>query len=110
MAKRQDVKVPYSKLKEALVKLLSRYRFVGEVSAVADGEFTVKLLYPDGKPAITEVKRVSKPGLRRYARVLELEKNKQQLGFFILSTPKGLMTHVEAKKKRLGGEVLCKIW
>jgi small subunit ribosomal protein S8 len=110
MARRAEVAVPYSKMKVSLAKLLSRYHYIGDVSPEAKRMFTVKLHYRAGVPAMTDVKRMSKPGLRRYTGVKDLERIQGGLGFTILSTPKGMMTHVEARKERLGGEVICRIW
>lgn len=111
MARKETVEVPYSRFKAALAKLLARYEYVGEVSQADDQRtFTVTLSYKQGQPMMTEIKRISKPGLRRYLSVRDLEAVKQGLGYLILSTPKGLKTHIDARKERLGGEVICKVW
>lgn len=111
MAGKSVVEVPHSNLKEALATVLKKYEYIGEVTKKADKpNLFVELVYKDGRPSMTQVERLSKPGLRKYAGVSDLEKIKQVLGYVIISTPKGLMTHVEAKKKRLGGELICKIW
>ncbi len=109
MARKEAVLVPRSKFKAAIITVLKKYHYIGEV-AEADSAFTVKLLYQSGKPAMTQVQRISKPGLRRYMSVKDLEGVRHGLGFLILSTPKGIMTHIDAKKQRIGGEVICKIW
>ena len=111
MAGRKTVEVPYSNVKEALAEVLKKYAYIGDVTKKTDQpNLFVELIYTNGRPSLTQVERLSKPGLRRYAGVSDLEKIKQALGYVIISTPKGLMTHIEAKKKRLGGELICKIW
>jgi small subunit ribosomal protein S8 len=111
MAKKTDVEIPYSGVKQALAQILKRYKYLGEVSiSESKRKFSVKLLYNQNKPAITEITKISKPGLRQYAGIHELEKFQSGLGFIILSTPKGLKTHIEAKKEKVGGELICRIW
>jgi small subunit ribosomal protein S8 len=110
MTHKERVAVPKSKFKTALIRLLQQKKYVGQVHNADASVFEVELLYPEGKPAMTHVERMSKPGLRRYINVTDLAKIRQGLGFVILSTPQGLMTHIEAKKQRLGGEIICKIW
>lgn len=112
LAGKRTINVPHSKVKEALARVLEKYEYIGSVTKAEVGpDLRVTLLYQeDGRPALSEVQRISKPGLRRYAGVTDLAKIRQGLGFVIVSTPKGLMTHTEAKKQRLGGEVICKIW
>jgi small subunit ribosomal protein S8 len=111
MARKQTVEISHSNVKEALVKLLERYGYVGEVVSEKESRrLTVVLKYVDGVPALTEVKRLSKPGLRRYIRARKLSDFRAGLGQVILSTPQGLKTHTEAKKAKIGGEVLCTVW
>ena len=112
LAGKRTVNVPHSNVKEALARVLEKYAYIGSVSKAETGpDLKVTLLYQeDGRPAMSQVQRISKPGLRRYAGVADLAKIRQGLGFVIVSTPKGIMTHTEAKKQRLGGEVICKIW
>lgn len=110
MARHSEVEVSNSKVKEALLAVLKKLGYVAKVEKNDERMLRIELKYIDGAPALTEVKRISKPGLRRYAGVKELHKLSQGLGYVILSTPKGLMTHVEAKKQNLGGEILCKVW
>lgn len=108
------VEIPHSKLKEELVALLKREGYVNDYS-VAAGEagrkkIDVSLRYDEGrKPVITEIKRVSKPGLRVYMRCNEIPKVRSGLGVMVLTTSKGLMTDREARKANIGGEALCSI-
>ena len=111
MARHSKVTVPRSNLKSSFLAVLEKLGYVGKVSQENDRVLSIELRYVQGQPAMTEVKRISKPGLRRYAGVKDLEKmGRGGLGYVILSTPKGIKTHVEAKKEKLGGEVLFKIW
>lgn len=111
LAGKSRVVIPHSNVKESLAHLLQKYDYIKEVKKETDKAFIeVELKYDEGKPALSQVVRLSKPGLRRYANVSELARIRQGLGFTIISTPRGLMTHVDAKKARVGGELICKIW
>ena len=108
-----EVKVPFSKLKYGIAKILEREKFVGKVDKT--GKKTLKIIkinlkYEDGKPAISSLKRISKPGQRVYVPVNKIRKVGGGYGISIISTPKGLMTNREARKQKVGGEVLCEIW
>ena len=108
-----DVLVPLSKIKNEIAKILSKEDFVGEVKKIAKGKTSVlriALKYNDKEPAIDGTKRDSKPGQRIYQPVHEIKKVKGGYGIAIISTSKGLMTNKEAKKAKLGGEVLLEIW
>ena len=109
LAASQKVDVRYSRLVLQIIKLLEKEGFIEEVSK-KDNLIKVTLKYTNRKPALTEVKRVSKPSLRIYKGVKELPRVLNGLGFAIISTPKGVMTEKEAKKQNVGGEVLALIW
>ncbi|MBI2599272.1 30S ribosomal protein S8 [Candidatus Curtissbacteria bacterium] len=109
MAKKQEVVVPYSKFKMEIAKVLEASKLIGKI-AKADSKIQIELLYENKKAKITEIKRVSKLGLRVYAKSKDIKKIKGGKGFYIISTPKGVMTGQEAKAKNLGGEVICQIW
>lgn len=110
------VVVPFSKIKEDLGKILVANGYLKDLKVKLKKEgqkLKVLELYLqyDGKiPALTAVKRISKPGLRIYTSAKNLSRFLKGLGMVVLSTPQGLMTTQEAKKKNLGGEVVCKIW
>lgn len=113
-ARKQVVKVPYSSQKETIAKVLVKEGYL-EKSQVASQKSKVKTLeltlkYEGKKPALEGVRRVSKPGVRIYARKDKIPKVKFGLGITIVSTPKGIMTGKEAQKKNLGGEVICQVW
>lgn len=109
LAHKQSVPLKYSKLTYNLMKLLQAEGYLGGVSTKGR-EVIVKLLYLDRKPAITDIKRVSKPSLRIYKGVADLPAVLNGLGIAIISTPKGLMTDKTARKLKVGGEVLAFVW
>lgn len=114
-AKHAAVLVPFSRTKLKLAQLLSRERYVGEVSEAADASgkpaINIALTYDkEGTSALERVVRVSKPGLRVYARHDKLPVVLSGYGIAIISTPQGLMTSKEAKRAGLGGEVLCEVY
>jgi len=115
VARHDAVTMPASNTKKAIAKILLDEGYIKSYDVVDDGlQGTIKvtLKYMNGKstPVITGLKRISKPGLRVYARCEELPKVLGGLGVAIISTSKGLMTDRAARKENLGGEVLCYIW
>ncbi|MDP2641071.1 MAG: 30S ribosomal protein S8 [Candidatus Yanofskybacteria bacterium] len=111
--KKHTVEVPFSRLKYAVAKILEKKGFVKNVEfkgRQAKKIILIELQYQDGRPAITGIKRVSKPGLRVYAGMLGIAKAKTGRGMAILSTSHGIMTETDAKRKNIGGELLCEIW
>ena len=113
-AKHEKVDVPASNLKKAIAKILLDEGYIKAYEIVEDstqGIIRITLKYLAGKEkAISGLRRVSKPGLRVYARCEELPKVLGGLGIAIISTSKGLMTDKEARKQDMGGEVLAYIW
>ena len=108
-----EVLVPASKIKKEIVNLLSKEGFVGEVKNGMKGKIKalkITLKYDNGVPAISGLKRVSKPGQRIYEGFSEIRKVHGGYGISIVSTSKGLMTNKEARKQKLGGEIICQIW
>ncbi|MBR5230951.1 MAG: 30S ribosomal protein S8 [Clostridia bacterium] len=115
VARHDAVTMPASNTKKAIAKILLDEGYIKSYDVVDDGlqgSIKVTLKYMNGKstPVITGLKRISKPGLRVYARCEELPKVLGGLGVAIISTSKGLMTDRAARKENLGGEVLCYIW
>ncbi|MBS2022063.1 MAG: 30S ribosomal protein S8 [Deltaproteobacteria bacterium] len=110
----ETIELPASKLKQRICEVLRDEGFVREVSTKADGKqgiLTVILKYDHEKrPAISEIKRQSKPGLRRYVRHTEMPKVMNGLGVALVSTSKGILVDRECKKQHLGGELLATIW
>ena len=113
-AKHAAVEIPFSKLKLTLANLLLKERYVGAVSeSIKNGKpvIAVALRYAsDGTAAIERLVRVSKPGLRVYAKAGELPVVLNGYGIAVISTPEGLKTNREAKKAGLGGEVMCTVY
>lgn len=106
---KQTVSVRYSNLILRLVKLLQTEGYLEKVSK-NKGEIIVALKYSDRKPALSDITRISKPSLRVYKGVKDLPRVLNGLGIAVVSTPKGLMTDKQARKQKLGGEVLAFVW
>lgn len=106
---RVSVDVKFSKLVLKLMELLEKEGYVGQVSK-KDRQIIVELKYESRKSVLTDIKRVSKPSLRVYKGVNHLPRVLNGLGIAVISTPKGLMSDEEARKQRLGGEVLALVW
>ena len=115
-AKHETVDVPASNMKKAIVQILVDEGYVKSYTVIDDknnsqGTIRIVLKYGAGKqPAITGLRRVSKPGLRVYTNVEEMPKVLKGLGIAILSTSKGVMTDKKARVENVGGEVLAYIW
>lgn len=109
MVGKQSVSLRYSKLVLNLMKLLQKEGYL-EATSHKDREIVVTLKYNERKPALTDIKRVSKPSLRVYKGASKLPFVLNGLGIAIISTPKGLMTDRQARKSKLGGEVLVLVW
>jgi small subunit ribosomal protein S8 len=113
LARRESVSVPYSRLKESLARVLAAEGYVGHVSVSGISpkqQLEIGIPYVDGIPAVADVKRRSKPGLRVYVGKRTIPSVSGGMGITIVSTPQGVMTGKEAKKRGLGGELLCEVW
>jgi small subunit ribosomal protein S8 len=112
MAGQADITVPYSKLKEKIAKILEKEGYVGKVgkNKEARPSLMISLKYENKRPVITNIRRESKPGLRRYVTKHSIPQVFGGMGIAILSTSAGIMTGAEAKKQGIGGELLCVIW
>ena len=109
----ETVMVPASKLKADIAEILKNEGFIKGYKAEGEGpikNINITLKYRGNDRVITDLKRISKPGLRVYAKVNEIPKVLNGLGIVILSTSQGLMTDKEARAKQVGGEVLAYIW
>ncbi len=109
---KSEVVMPYSKLKHNLANILQKEGYISAVSVQDNAikELQITLKYEGAEPAVTDLKRVSKPGQRIYAPSDRIPRANGGLGVTILSTSKGLMTDREARKQKYGGEVICQIW
>ena len=110
------VDLPFSKIKFSLAEILAKESLIKKISKKGRGikrKLEIELLYEDKKnaiPKINQLKRISKPGKREYIKAKDIHPVLAGRGINIISTSKGLMTGKEAKKKELGGELLCEIW
>jgi small subunit ribosomal protein S8 len=106
------VEMPHSRIKENVAKILKQQGYVVDVAV--DGKtikkLKIQLKYQGKKSVIEGLKRISKPGLRKYVGATEIPRVRGGLGVAIVSTSEGVMTDVQARKKNLGGELLCYIW
>jgi len=113
-ARHPDVVVPASRTKRQIARILLEEGFIAEVREEQEGPrqvLRVTLKYVDGKaPVVSGLKRISKPGLRVYARKTEIPRVLGGLGLVIVSTSQGIMTGAQAHKAQLGGEVLAYVW
>ena len=107
-----SIELPHSRIKESVAKLLQQQGYITDVSVEGDTKKKLKMrLKFNGKKSVIEgLKRVSKPGLRRYVGATEIPRVRGGLGIAIVSTSEGLLTDQQARKKNLGGELLCYIW
>lgn len=112
--RKASVSVPYSKMKHAIALTLKKTGYIGEISEtgeIPEKMLVVTLVYTeDGSPRINGVQRISKPGRRLYSPVSKVHSVKYGKGCLVLTTPKGILTDAEARKNRVGGETLFKIW
>ena len=113
-AKHEYVDIPASNMKKAIVQILVDEGYVQSYTVKEDGKqgiIRVALKYTEDKKAvISGLRRVSKPGLRIYAKCEEMPKVMKGLGIAIVSTPKGVMTDRQARKEKVGGEILAFVW
>src|SRR4051812_18955848 len=116
VAMHDEVRMPSSKLKEALASLLEKEGYIAGFAVTDDDDrpgrtLTVEMKYsPERARIISGVQRVSKPGLRVYTKADKVPRVLGGLGVAVLSTSAGLMTDREARKRRMGGEILCFVW
>lgn len=112
-ARLRRVDMPISKLKTEIARILKENHYIHDYKILDDGKHGVLRLYLkyyQDKPVIRELRRVSRPGLRRYVGVEEIPRVRNGLGMSILSTSRGVMTDRDARSARVGGELLAIIW
>jgi small subunit ribosomal protein S8 len=113
-ARHEKVLVPASRLKTRIADVLKEEGFIKDYVLHQDGAqgaITILLKYgPDREPAISEIKRVSKPGLRRYVPTDSIPRVLNGMGIAILSTSKGVLADREARTQKVGGELICTVW
>ena len=106
------VEIPHSRMKESIAHILKKEGYVADVAVDGKPRKTLKLRlkYEGKKTTIEGLRRISTPGLRRYVGATEIPRVLGGMGVAVISTPEGVMTGVQARKKNLGGEVLCYVW
>lgn len=113
-ARHRRVDIPASKLKREIARVLAESRFIDNFAFIDDGiqgKLRLYLRYDEAaQPTIRGINRVSRPGLRRYANKDKVPRVLRGLGIAIVSTSQGLMTDREARRSKIGGEILCTVW
>lgn len=109
LALHKEVSVPRSKMKEAMATILKQEGYVEDVT-VDERNITIALKYVKGRPAITGLKRISKPGRRVYVGAHQIPRVQNSLGICILSTSRGVLDGMTAQADKTGGELLCEVW
>lgn len=120
MVKKRNVDVPYSKMVESILKILKEHRYINDFKLIEYAahkkspnklkSFKVYLRYISGEPAITNLKRISRPGLRIYVNKDEIPRALRGFGMVIVSTSSGILTDEQARSKKIGGELVCSVW
>ena len=109
-----NVKIPNSKFRARILDVLKKEGYISDYKYLADtekkGSLSVDLKYNQGLPVIKEIKRVSKPGRRIYAKASSIPKIQNGLGLAIVSTSKGIMSDNEARNQNIGGEIICRVF
>ena len=109
-----EVVIPHSKIKESVLKIICDEGFLNDFELVGESykkNLVVQMKYStDKKPIFNEIRRISKLGKRVYLGANEIRSNRQGVGVTILSTSKGVMKDIDAKRQGVGGEVICTIW
>ena len=114
MVRHESFEVPASKMKESIAKILEREGYIKGYEVIEDGKQNIMRIFmkygQNNERVITNLKRISKPGLRVYAQSDEIPKVLNGLGLAIVSTSEGVITDTEARQKHVGGEVLAYVW
>ena len=109
----ETVSLPSSKMKASIARILEQSGFVSDVKVVPEGAkaiLTMRLKYQGKIPVIRSIKRISTPGRRVYRGAAELPRVLSDIGIAIISTSVGIMTNKQARKRRLGGEIICEVY
>ncbi|HSR88830.1 MAG TPA: 30S ribosomal protein S8 [Candidatus Udaeobacter sp.] len=109
---KKEVSLPYSKIKLGIANILVKHGYLEKAEEKKDIHpyILLTLKFNSGMPAITEIKRISKPGHRKYIKKDDIDAVLSGFGVAILSTPKGLLTNDEARKQQVGGELICEVY
>lgn len=113
-AGKKTVDMPYSNFKQAISEILKKTSFIEDFKVIETEKkfrmLSIKLKYNDGDSVILGLKRISRPGIRRYVDNTKIPRVRNGMGIAIVSTSKGLLTDKEARSLKVGGEVVCEIW
>ena len=113
-ARKDVVTSPASRFRSNVLEVLKREGYIRDFSSIEKRpgiyELEIQLKYHDGLPVISEIQRVSRPGRRVYSKIKDLTRVYNGLGIAILSTPRGVMSDLEAREAKVGGEILCHIF
>ncbi|MBP9686723.1 MAG: 30S ribosomal protein S8 [Candidatus Doudnabacteria bacterium] len=111
-ARQAQTVVPYSKLKQSLAELLLATGYLGGVQVMGSAKklIQIQLKYKEDVSVITDLKRVSKPGQRMYLPAARIPRTSSGFGITVVSTSQGLMTDSQARKAKVGGEIICQVW
>ena len=112
MRNHKKVQLPSSKFKVKLAEVLKNEGYIIDYNVTEDNKpnLEINLKYSSGNPVISSIERISKPGRRIFSSAESLPKINNGLGIAIVSTPKGVMTDVDARKQNIGGEIICKVF
>lgn len=112
--RRDQITLPHSNVKESIVRLLADEGYLRDIEVTGEGpkrSIVAHIRYGEGgEPVLSGIRRVSRPGLRRYSSSSEAPRIRGGLGVSILSTPLGLLSDREARRRNVGGEVICEVW
>lgn len=109
----KTVEAPYSKIKEEILKVLQTEGFIKDYKVIEEDNkknLKITLKYVNRKPMIQKLVRISKPGVRTYVSCKDMPRVKRGLGIAIVTTSRGVMSDGEARKQKVGGELICKVW
>ena len=113
-ARKSAVNTPASRMRGAVLEVLQKEGYIRSYSRNDSVEgkpsFDVELKYSEGKPVIVEIQRVSRPGRRVYSSVKDIPRIYSGLGISMISTPRGVLSDIEARKQNVGGEILCRVF
>jgi len=112
LAHKAVVSSPNSKIKVEIAKILEKHGFITSYEVIKEhpAKINVTLHYMKDQPVLTHIERISVPGVRRFSKSKDLTPVRSGVGITIISTSKGLMTDRDARKEKLGGEIICRLW
>jgi small subunit ribosomal protein S8 len=108
----KKIDMPSSKFKAKIAEVLKNEGYIIDFKVISDSKPKLEIIlkYNSGHPVISSIERISKPGRRIFSSAESLPKINNGLGIAIVSTPKGVMTDIDARKKKIGGEIICKVF